>query len=119
MPRIVSPVHKKKQKYIGPPPLSAVSAALAAYNGGDSAKAEAIKAGAIVTDAGKMSKGELKQYTSSSKKVVTDFDALPARIQKKIRKRYDHLAHKHPDLSEQEIMERIGRKLNLKLDLEA
>lgn len=65
-----------------------------------------------------MTENQVKAIATSSENVTAGFDQLPERIKKKIRKRYDHLAHKHPDLTEQEIMERIGRKMNMKLDIE-
>lgn len=49
---------------------------------------------------------------------TVSFDQLPEKTKKKIRKRYDHLSTKHPDLTEDQIMEKIGKKLNMKLDLD-
>jgi hypothetical protein len=48
---------------------------------------------------------------------TVSFDQIPDRVKKKIRKRYDQLSKKHPGLSEQEIMDKIGKKLNMKLDM--
>jgi hypothetical protein len=46
------------------------------------------------------------------------FDQLPDKDKKKIRKRYDHLSKKHPGLTEQQIMEKIGKKMNMELNME-
>lgn len=49
---------------------------------------------------------------------TVSFDQLPEKMKKKIRKRYGKLEKKHPGITEQQIMEKIGKKLNVKLDLD-
>lgn len=46
------------------------------------------------------------------------FDQLPEKLKKKVRKRYNRLEKKHPGITEEEIMGKIGKKLNMKLDFE-
>jgi hypothetical protein len=49
---------------------------------------------------------------------TVSFDQIPEKLKKKIRKRYGKLEKKHPGITEQQIMDKIGKKLNVKLYLD-
>lgn len=59
-------------------------------------------------------------FTDMSKQIdkTIPFDQLSEKLKKKVRKRYARLEKKHPGITEQQLMEKIGRKLNMKLDIE-